>query len=156
MLSWRSIVQEVVMALNPQLRSAWWTLRIGLALGPIFAGIDKFFDRLTNWEMYLHPAIPSLLHISAPAFMHIVGVIEIIAGIVVFTRFTRYGAYIVMLWLWAIALSLIVQGQFLDIAVRDIEVSLGAFALAKLTEAREADLEPVSGTEKSSTLKNLA
>jgi len=152
----RSIEQEVVMALNPQLRSAWWTLRIGLALGPIFAGIDKFFDRLTNWEMYLHPAIPSLLHISAPAFMHIVGVIEIVAGMVVLTRFTRYGAYIVMLWLWAIALSLIVQGQFLDIAVRDIEVSLGAFALAKLTEAREASLEVTPAAERSATFERLA
>jgi uncharacterized membrane protein YphA (DoxX/SURF4 family) len=144
------------MALNPQLRSAWWTLRIGLGLGPILAGLDKFFNRLTNWDMYLHPAIPGLLHISAPAFMHIVGVVEIVAGVLVLTRFTRYAAYIVMLWLWAIALSLVVQGQFLDIAVRDIEVSLGAFALAKLSEARESALELAPAAEKSATLERPA
>jgi hypothetical protein len=72
--------------------------------------------------------------------MHIVGVVEIVAGLLVFTRFTRYAAYIVMAWLLAIAASLVTQGQFFDIAVRDIEISLGAFVLAKLTEVRELAL----------------
>jgi len=78
--------------------------------------------------------------VSAPTFMHLVGVVEIVAGLLVFTRFTRYAAYIVMAWLLAIAGSLVAQGSFFDIAVRDIEISLGAFALAKLTEARESAL----------------
>lgn len=133
------------MALSPRLNSAWWTLRIGFGLVPIFAGLDKYFNLLTNWEMYLNPLIPRTLHISAPAFMHIVGVIEIVAGILILTRLTRYAAYIVMAWLWCIALNLIAQGQFLDIAVRDIAMSLGAFALAKLTEAREPAEETATG-----------
>ena len=53
--------------------------------------------------------------------MHIVGVVEIAAGLLIFTRFTRYAAYIVMAWLLAIAASLVAQGLFLDIAVRDVE-----------------------------------
>jgi len=130
------------MTANPRLNSAYWTLRIGLGLGPVFAGLDKYFNLLTNWEMYLNPLAPRILHISAPAFMHIVGAVEIVAGILVLTRFTRYGAYIVMAWLWAIALSLVAQGQFFDLAVRDIEISLGAFALAKLAEAREPATAP--------------
>lgn len=124
------------MALNPRLDHAWWTLRIGLGLVPIVAGLDKFFNLLTNWEMYLNPLIPRVLHLSAPTFMHIVGVIEIAAGILVLSRLTRYAAYIVMAWLWAISLNLIAQGQFLDIAARDVLISLGAFALAKLSEVR--------------------
>jgi uncharacterized membrane protein YphA (DoxX/SURF4 family) len=141
---------------KPQLNSAWWTLRIGLGLGPIFAGLDKFFNLLTNWEMYLNPLGPRLLHISGPTFMHIVGVIEIIAGVLVLTRFTRYAAYIVMVWLWAIALNLVTQGQFYDLAVRDIEISLGAFALAKLTEAREPAVETAADRATSDTLQRLA
>jgi uncharacterized membrane protein YphA (DoxX/SURF4 family) len=144
------------MALNPQLRSAWWTLRIGLGLGPILAGIDKFFNRLTQWDMYLHPAVPRLLHIPATSFMHIVGIIEIVAGILVLTRFTRYAAYIVMAWLWCIALSLFAQGQFLDLGVRDIEISLGAFALAKLTDAREPASSFAEAPEKSAAVERLA
>ena len=119
--------------LEPARRSLW----IGLGLVPLLAGLDKFFNLLTNWEMYLNPLIPRVTHLSAPTFMHIVGVIEIAAGILMFTRFTRYAAYIVMLWLWAISLNLVMTGRFFDIAVRDIAISLGAFALAKLTEVRE-------------------
>jgi uncharacterized membrane protein YphA (DoxX/SURF4 family) len=125
------------MELNPRLNHSWWTLRIALGAVPIIAGLDKFLNLLTNWEMYLNPAIPKILHISPPTFMHISGVIEIVVGILMFTRLTRYIAYIVMVWLWAISLNLISQGQFLDIAVRDILISLGAFVLAKLTEVRE-------------------
>lgn len=122
---------------NQRLNQAWWTLRAGLALCTIFAGLDKFLNLLTNWEMYLNPLIPRVLQISAPAFMHLAGAVEIVVGILVFTRFTRYAAYIVMAWLLAISLNLVTQGQFLDIAVRDIELSLGAFVLAKRTEVRE-------------------
>ena len=128
------------MRTDPRLDQAWWTLRIGLGLAPLLAGLDKYFNLLTNWEMYLNPVVPKLLHISAPTFMHIVGVVEIVAGLLVFSRFTRYAAYLVMAWLLAIAASLVAQGQFFDIAVRDIEISLGAFVLAKLTEVRELAL----------------
>lgn len=119
------------------LNVAWWTLRVGLGLAPILAGLDKFFNLLTNWEMYLDGAIPALVHIPATTFMHIVGLVEIAAGILVFTRMTRYAAYIVTIWLLAIAANLVAQGMFFDIAVRDVELSLAAFVLAKLTEARE-------------------
>jgi len=90
------------MRFDPRLSHAWWTLRIGLGLAPLLAGLDKYFNRLTNWEMYLNPLIPRLLHVSAPTFMHLVGVVEIAAGLLVFTRFTRYAAYVVMAWLFVL------------------------------------------------------
>lgn len=128
------------MRFDPRLNHAWWTLRIGLGLAPILAGLDKYFNILANWEMYLDPRIPAILHIAPATFMHVVGVVEIVAGVIVLSRFTRYGAYIVMAWLLAIAVNVTMTGLFYDIAVRDIELSLGAFALAKLTEARETAL----------------
>src|SRR5436305_6354595 len=135
------------MVTNQRLNHAWWTLRIGLGLCAIFAGLDKFFNLLTNWEMYLNPLIPRVFHISAPAFMHIAGVVEMAVGILVFTGFTRYAAYIVMAWLLAISANLVTQGQFLDIAVRDVELSVGAFVLAKLTEVREQVAERETSAE---------
>lgn len=124
------------MAKDRRLNLAWWTLRMGLGVGPFLAGLDKFFNRLTTWDMYLIPAIPQILHVSATAFMHAVGVVEIVAGILVLTRFTRFAAYLVAAWLVVIAGTLVAQGLFLDIAVRDVELALGAFVLAKLTEIR--------------------
>ena len=134
---------------DSRLNHAWWTLRVGLGLAPLLAGLDKYFNLLTNWDMYLNPHLPQMLHLAPSTFMHAVGVVEIVAGLLMFTRFTRYAAYIVMGWLLAIAASLVAQGLFLDIAVRDIELSLGAFVLAKLSEVRESELvEDAAGQER--------
>jgi len=116
---------------------AWWALRIGLGVGPFLAGLDKFFNLLTDWTMYLNPWVASILPMSPAAFMRAVGVIEMVVGIAILTSFTRLGAYVAGIWLACIALSLAASGAFLDVAVRDLEIALAAFVLARLTEARE-------------------
>jgi uncharacterized membrane protein YphA (DoxX/SURF4 family) len=125
-------------ATNKHLDSAWWALRIGLGVGPFLAGLDKFFNLLTNWEMYLSPLAQKFLPFSATSFMHIVGVIEMIVGLAILTRWTRLGSYVAAIWLVAIAINLVTTGMFFDLAVRDLEIAIGAFTLARLTEARFA------------------
>ncbi len=122
---------------NGRLNKSWWVLRIGLGLGPIIAGIDKYFNFLTNWEMYLSPLATKVIPIAPSTFMHIVGAVEIVAGIIVLSRWTRVGAYIVMAWLIGIAINLVSTGMFFDLAVRDVEIALGAFALSQLSAVRE-------------------
>lgn len=119
------------------LNSAWWALKMGLGVGPFLAGLDKFFNLLTNWQVYLSPSVERLLPMSGETFMHIVGIIEMVVGIAVLTRWTRIGAYVAMIWLIAIAVNLVSTGIFLDVAVRDLEIAIGAFTLARLTESRE-------------------
>ena len=121
-----------------EIGSAWWALRIGLGLGPFLAGLDKFFNLLANWEMYLSPTVTHLLPVSDMTFMHAVGVIEMIVGLAVLLRWTRIGSYTLMAWLVAIALNLLATGMFFDLAVRDLEIAIAAYTLARLTEAREA------------------
>ena len=70
--------------------------------------------------------------------MHIVGAVEIVAGLIVLSRWTKIGSYIVMAWLICIALNLLTTGMFYDIAVRDLEIAVGAFALSQLSTVREA------------------
>lgn len=125
-----------------RLNSVWWALRIGLGLGPFLAGLDKFFNLLTNWSMYLSPAVEKLLPVSGTTFMRIVGVIEMIVGLAILTRWTRIGAYVAMAWLVAIAINLLTTGMFFDLAVRDVEIAIGAYALARLTELREEAAVP--------------
>lgn len=120
------------------LLQAWWALRIGLGAGAFLAGLDKFFGVLASWEMYLSPWIESRLPFPAATFMAAVGVIEMLAGLLVLSKWTRIGAYVVGGWLVAIALQLVSTGMFYDLAVRDVEMALGAFALARLTEWRSA------------------
>lgn len=143
--------------MDEPLNRTWWVLRIGLGVGPILAGLDKFFNLLTSWEMYLNPLVPKLLHVQPATFMHVVGVIEILAGIAVLSRYTRYAAYVVMVWLWCIAASLVAQWTFLDIAVRDVEISLAAFALATLTAVRSGSAEQTAGkSQTGSELRSVA
>ena len=99
---------------------------------PIVAGLDKFTNLLTNWETYLSPSITNILPFSAVTFMHIVGVIEIVAGVLVLIR-PRVGGFVVMAWLAAIAITLISGGKYFDVAVRDLVMAIGAFCLAKLS-----------------------
>ena len=116
--------------------TAWWTLRVTYGLVPIIAGLDKFTNLLVDWKQYASPLLGSL-PISVTHFMMIVGVIEIIAGFIVLSRYTRVGAYIVSAWLVAIALNLLTTGHYFDVAVRDLVMAVGAFALAQLSPARE-------------------
>jgi hypothetical protein len=119
------------------LNAGWWALRIGLGVGPIITGIDKYFNKLADWGMYLSPMATKVLPVSGATFMHIVGVVEIVAGLIVLSRWTKAGGYIVMAWLLAIALNLVTTGMFYDLAMRDVEIAIGAFVLAQLSAARE-------------------
>jgi len=126
---------------DARINLAWWVLRIGFGVGPIIAGLDKFFNLIVNWEMYLSPLATKVVPLSPATFMHIVGVVEIIAGLVVLSRWTKIGSYVVSLWLIGIVANLLTTGMFYDLAVRDIELAISAFALAQITAAREDALK---------------
>lgn len=100
---------------------------------PIVAGLDKFTNILTDWSAYLSPAVKGMLPFDALVFMKIVGVIEIVAGLLVFFR-PLLGAWLVMIWLICIALELITTGHYFDVAVRDLVMAIGAYTLAQLTK----------------------
>ena len=120
--------------------SAWWVLRLGLGLGPALAGFDKIFrtNLLADWPSYISPLATAVLPISGDAFMQIVGVIELAVGIAILTVATRIGAWIAMAWLLLIAVNLVTTGTHFDVAVRDVEMAIAAYALARITAEREA------------------
>jgi uncharacterized membrane protein YphA (DoxX/SURF4 family) len=112
--------------------------KIALGLMAFLAGLDKFFNLLTNWEQYVSPLSQRVLPLSPTSLMHVVGVIEMIVGLAILTKATRLGAYVAAIWLLCIAVELVTTGRFFDIAVRDVELAIAAFVLAKLTEIRES------------------
>lgn len=124
------------MTMTKGLDSAWWALRLGLGLGPFLAGLDKFWNVLTDWGMYLNPAVEALLPISGGAFMRTVGVVEMAVGLAILAGWTRIGGYVAAAWLVAIAANLVSMGMFYDLAVRDVEIAIAAYTLARLSEAR--------------------
>lgn len=108
-------------------------LKYTFGLVPIVAGLDKFTNILTDWNQYISESFAGILPFEPATFMMIVGVIEIVAGILVLTK-TKLGAYVVSAWLVAIALTLIFSWSYVDVAVRDLVMAIAAFSLAKLYE----------------------
>ena len=119
--------------MNSNVKLVQNTLKYTFSLVPIVAGLDKFTNILTDWSQYISDSFAGMIPFEPSTFMMIVGVIEIVAGILVLTK-TKIGAYVVSAWLAVIALTLIFSGKFLDVAVRDLVMSIGAFCLAKLSE----------------------
>lgn len=117
--------------LQKEIKSVFSLLKITFGIVPIVAGLDKFTNLLTHWEQYLNPVVVQILPFSAHTFMMIVGVVEIIAGILVLRR-PAVGGYVVAAWLTAIALSLLATVSYVDVAVRDLVMAITAFSLAKL------------------------
>jgi hypothetical protein len=113
---------------------------VAFVLAPLLAGIDKFTLLLTNWSQYLAPFIPQTLGLTAPGFMKIVGVIEIIAGIGVAVKPKVFG-YVVAAWLAGIIVNLLILGTYLDIALRDLGLCLAAIAFARLAQVYEGTRE---------------
>jgi len=140
---------------DSRLNAGWWALRIAVGLGPIIAGVDKFFNKLTDWGMYLSPLATKVVPVSTTTFMHTVGIIEVIAGLIVLSKWTKIGSYIVMLWLLGIAVNLLTTGMFYDLALRDVEIAVGAFALSQLTAVREGQLKTTNGEKQQAVRSSL-
>jgi hypothetical protein len=124
------------------LELARWILKVGVGAGSFLAGLDKYFDVLATWSMYMAPWASKLLPIPETSFFHVVGAFEMAAGLLVLTRWTRLGAYVLSAWLLAISIQLATSGMFYDLALRDVEMAMGAFALAKLTEWHASRARP--------------
>jgi hypothetical protein len=119
--------------LNQSIKSTFNLLKLTFGIVPIVAGLDKFTNLLTNWEQYVHPGLGGMLPFSASVFMMIVGVIEIVAGLIVLKK-TEIGGYIVAAWLTLIALTLLASFKFMDVAVRDLVMAIAAFSMARIAK----------------------
>ena len=118
---------------------AYTLLRAGFALAPILFGLDKFFDILVHWPKYLAPWVNDIVPGTASQFMHVVGGVEILAGVIVALK-PRYGAYVVAAWLGGIIVNLLSYSGYYDIALRDFGLLIGALALGRLAATYDPPL----------------
>ena len=116
---------------DPGAQRAYLLLRTVFTVAPIAFGLDKFAGWLTDWEDYLAPWINDIVPGSAHDAMLLVGVVEVVAGVLVALA-PRIGGYVVALWLAGIIVDLVSMGDYYDIALRDFGLLVGALALAQL------------------------
>jgi hypothetical protein len=129
---------------SPQ-HQAFLLLRTAFTVAPVVFGIDKFFGLLTDWDRYLAPAVDGLVPGTAHQMMLVVGLVEIVAGILVAVR-PRIGGYVVAAWLAGIIGNLLLVPGFYDVALRDFGLLLAALALSRraaaTTHGRAAGTRP--------------
>jgi hypothetical protein len=114
---------------------AFMLLRIAFTVAPILFGVDKFAEvMISDWPKYLAPEFNDIIPGNAEDAMHIVGVVEIAAGLAV-AVVPRFGGLLVAGWLAGIIVSLLIVGGYGDIALRDFGLLLGALTLARLASA---------------------
>ena len=113
-------------------REAGWQvfmmLRTVFIVAPLLFGIDKFFNLMVKWPVYLAPIVTDVIPVTAQQFMYVVGVIEIVAAVCVFL-FPRFGSVLVAAWLAGIILNLLILGSGYDVALRDFGLMVAALAL---------------------------
>ena len=118
-------------ALTDPAYQAFFLLRTAFTVAPIVFGLDKFADVLTDWKLYLAPTFDDIIPGSAHQAMLMVGVVEVVAGVLVAVR-PRIGGYVVAAWLAGIILNLLLIPDFYDVALRDFGLLVAAVALARL------------------------
>jgi hypothetical protein len=118
---------------------AFALMRLAFTVAPIAFGLDKFFNVMVDWPVYLAPWINDIAPGSAQDFMYFVGVTEIAAGVAVALK-PRYGAYIVAGWLAGIVVNLLTHSGYYDIALRDFGLMLAALTLARLASVYDPPL----------------
>jgi len=118
-----------VTANNPAF-DAYRLLRVAFIVAPLAMGLDKFFNRLTQWPKFLCPLVMN--RVPPETFMRVAGVAEIAAGVLVLVK-PRIGAYVVAAWLLLVIINLLLIPGYYDVVLRDVGLVLAAFALARLS-----------------------
>jgi hypothetical protein len=131
-------LQRSGQALGTPSHQAFRILHVGYVAAPTIAGADKFFHLLVDWDKYLAPAIARLLPVRPHSFMLAVGGIEVAAGLLVAVK-PKLGGAVVAAWLGGITANLLIGGRYLDIALRDFGLMLGALALSRLATQAQQD-----------------
>jgi len=113
-----------------------WTIsRYVYGLVPVVIGIDKFTFCIVNWNIYVSSFVASYFPLTT--FVSVVGIIEIAAGLLILTKWPRFGAYLVAAWIGLVIVNLFMIPDMYDIILRDVAIAFGYIVFGVMTELKE-------------------
>lgn len=123
---------------------AWWLLYCTFIFLPLIAGIDKYFNFLVDWSIYLNPTIPGYFNTTIKNFIIILGIIEIFIGLLVLIK-PKLGAFAMMILLLMISINLISMQshhhegyaqimKHYDVALHDLALFMCAYVFLILSK----------------------
>src|SRR5215210_474625 len=86
-------------------------LRYAIGSAIIIEGLDKFFNLLVNWKIYLADPLADIWPWSAESFLYVLGITEITVGIIFLLR-ARPGGLLVAGLMAGIIIDLLLLGDF--------------------------------------------
>jgi uncharacterized membrane protein YphA (DoxX/SURF4 family) len=116
---------------------AWLLLRITFGVLFIVVGIDKFFNYLTNWQQYIGTATNQLFAIDQFVLLKIFGLLQIVAGILLFTPWIKIGIYLIVALLLIIFINLFSVPASHMVIIHDVIMIAGIFVLWQLSEVQK-------------------
>ena len=119
--------------------NTWIISRYVYGLVPILIGADKFAFFIVNWNIYVSPFVASYFPIMY--LVPIVGIIEIVAGLLILTKYPRFGAYLVAAWIGLVIVNLFMIGDMYDIILRDVAIAFGYIVFGMMTEIKETAIQ---------------
>lgn len=111
---------------------AYALLKVALVITLALVGLDKFFNLMTHWDIYLSPFTMEIFGGHALGFIRTIGVVEIIIAVGLYYR-TRIFAYVAAIWFILLIFNIILLGRYYDLGIRDFALCLSSFALARLS-----------------------
>lgn len=120
-----------------KLDTTWLVLKYAYGFVLFVAGLDKFFGYLIEWRIYVGQFAIQILPIGVTNLLYLIGISQIIVGVLILSKFTRLGVYILMVGLAIMIINLLAVGGQMEIVLRDVLILTGAWALAQLTEIKE-------------------
>ena len=117
-------------AQQQKLHTVWLVLKFSYGCAAVVIGADKFFNYIVDWSKYLSPLISNMLPLSIPHFMYVVGIVEMIVGLLILSKYTKLGANILSLWFIIIIANLLTMKMYYDIMARDLLLAIASWSLA--------------------------
>lgn len=119
------------------LSGVWNALRFTYGIGFIVLGVDKFFNFIVDWQVYLWQEIPQTFGVDPTLIVYAAGVIEIVAGLAILSRYARAGGYILGTWLLLVVVNLALRGGFWEVAISQLMLAISTYSFAQLTAPAE-------------------
>ena len=122
---------------NEKVHSAWLWMHYAYGAVIFLVGLDKVLgmNSIAAWAKYVSPAVSGMLPFSVGAFIVILGVIEVVVGALFFTRYALLASYISVAWFLLVSIDLLMSGGYVDLAIVNILLAIGAFATGQLANA---------------------
>lgn len=120
-----------------RLSAAWWLLKLTYGAFFLWSGAYKLLGSTEQLSGMVSTYFKAISPFSLTDFFTLFAWVELIIGLMIFTIFTRIGAYLGALLVLAICVNLFMLDSFFTLAITNLVIAAGLIALGLLTGTKK-------------------